>query len=110
MAFSDDLQEAADHLFDLAGEVVSYKSGVTLSPATAIFRALTVDDLVSANVMADAVICQIRVSELPAVPLRGDIVIRPMITGTQNLEVVERTLSTPGIWQLTCQQNIRVTP
>ncbi len=111
MAFASDLKEAADDLFDLAGEAVSYAaSGSASYPVSAIFRGLTPDDLVSEHVMADAVICKIRESDLSAAPARGNIITRPLAIGEQTLEVVDRKRDESGIWTLTCQQNIRVVP
>lgn len=110
MGFQEDIREAADDLFGLAGEAVSYVSSTATTPATGIFRGLTPDDMVSEHVMADAVICQLREWELPAVPLRGDTITRELPMGTQTLEVVDRFRDESGVWKLTCQQNIRVVP
>lgn len=110
MSFADDLKEAAADLFDFAGEVASYTSATDIFPVTAIFRGLTPDDLVSAHVLADAVICQIREAELQEPPVRGDIIERGEDLSLQTLEVVDRFRDESGVWRLTCQQNIRVTP
>lgn len=111
MSFSDDLKEAADDLFDLAGEAISYiTSDGTTTPATGIFRGLTPDDVVSEHVRADAVVCLIREGEISAAPVRGATITRELPVGMQNLEVVDRFRTESGVWKLTCQQNIRVVP
>jgi hypothetical protein len=115
MSFADDIKEAADDLFALAGEVASYTSATDSFPVTAIFRGLTPDDMVSPHVMADAVICQIRESDFIVggfgdLPVRGDKIERGEDLTLQSLEVVDRFRDESGVWKLTCQQNIRVTP
>lgn len=110
MGFPEDIKDAADDLFALAGEVVSYISDSATTSVTAIFRGLTAEDLIGPHVMADAVICQIREAELPSAPLRGNTIERSQPLGMQTLEVVDRFRDESGVWRLTCQQNIRVTP
>ena len=118
MNWTDELQTAADDIFDLAGESVTYTTvaGEVYSPVAAVCRSLTADDLISDHVQADSIICQVREWELAeagmtADPGRGDIITREISLATsQELEVVERRRDSSGIWNLTCQQRIRVTP
>ena len=117
MSWLTDLQETADTLFDLAGEPVVYRVDGFPCPVSAIVRALSVDDMPGEHVMADAIVCQIRESELRAGfvsedPARGDTITRLVDDGfvEQVLEVVERRRDPSGVWTLFCQKAIRVTP
>lgn len=110
MGFREDLTEAADDLFDLAGKSAVYTAPTWSATPTAIFRGLTPDDVVSEHVRADCVVCEIRESELQAEPERLDTIARTLPMGTQLLEVVDRKRHESGVWLLYCQQNIRVVP
>jgi len=120
MGFIDDIKDAADQMFDLAGETVTYTTCNDELQVTAIFRGLTPDDIMSEHLMADVIICQLREWQLrelllEADPQRGDTITRDLSLVTEQvleqvLEVVDRRRDPSGIWELTCQQRIRVTP
>jgi hypothetical protein len=122
MSFADDLAAAMDDLFEMAGEPATYGRGTDTVPVTAIFRSLTADDLVSEHVMADAVICYVRESELyespfNRQPLLGDTISRELPEGFDNIPRVQTfEVSAPpvrdraGRWKLTLQANIRIVP
>ena len=121
-AFQDQMAKDLTALHGEQGESVTYSRGSSSVPVSAIFRGLTVDDLVGEHVMADAVVCQILEADIHIAPfnrqpLRGDIITRPLPPGSdglpreQSLAVSSQPVrDESGNWRLTCQQNIRVVP
>ncbi|MBU2538085.1 MAG: hypothetical protein KKH22_06575 [Proteobacteria bacterium] len=121
-AFQDQMAKDLAAIHGEQGEPVIYSRGADSVVVPAVFRGLTVDDLVSEHVMADAVVCEILEAEIHAAPfnrqpLRGDVIARTLPAGAdgsprvQSLEVASQPVrDESGVWRLTCQQNIRVTP
>lgn len=120
--FQEQMAKDLAAIYGAQGEVVTYSRGADSVSVSAIFRGLTVDDMVSEHVMADAVVCQLLEAEIHAAPfnrqpLRGDIINRSLPSGADGLPRVQilEVASPPvrdesGNWRLICQQNIRVTP
>lgn len=122
MAYPSEYMAAdLDALFAEQGEAAVYSRGADSVPVTVIFDELEVDTLVSEHVRADAVICEVRESELHAAPFsrqpaRGDVISRELPAGEdgvqrlQQLEVVEPKRDEDGVWALICNQHIRLVP
>lgn len=121
-AFQDQMAKDLAAIHGEQGESVTYSRGADSVVVAAVFRGLTVDDVVSEHVMADSVVCQILEAEIHAAPfnrqpLRGDIITRTLPAGAdglprvQTLEIASQPVrDESGNWRLICQQNIRVTP
>lgn len=93
----------------VAGDVYSSLNVVELD--------LSPDDEINEHVMADSVVYQVRESDLADAglegnPARGDIITRELtLSSIQEFEVVSmRRDQFGGVWNLFCQQRIRVTP
>ncbi len=106
--YPDAVADMSAAMFTLYGEPCRVIRGALAVDATVVFSAITEEDILTANVIADTVIGYVRASDLDMLAglNTGDVIER----NGAGLEVIKKKHTVDGLWRAVLQSGIRITP